>query len=295
MKNSNLVGVIAAIATPVTADGIPNADKLTALAKFLLSNGCNALNILGTTGEATSFAAKQRMALMSSAVQAGLPLDRLMVGTGAASVDDAVRLTTHAATLGFAGALVLPPFYYKAVSDIGIMNYFRRIVTALGSSKLPLFLYNFPVMTGLPYTPALVRKLIDTFGSERIVGLKDSSGDLPYTRQIARENPGFKVFPSNESTLLEAGSGIFAGCISASANINSALCAKAFLGDVDAHGRAIAVRKLFSDFPLIPGIKTLLAHIHNDRALRATKPPLVPLEGSQASELVRRYQAVMEI
>ncbi len=149
-------------------------------------------------------------------------------------------------------------------------------------------------MTGLPYTPALVRKLIDTFGSDRIVGLKDSSGDLPYARQIARDNPGFKVFPSDESTLLEAGSGIFAGCISASANINSALCAKAFLGDADAHVRAVAVRKLFSDFPLIPGIKALLGHIHGDPTLKATKPPLVTLDSDQASRLFERYQAVME-
>src|SRR6202007_1922845 len=109
----DLHGVIAAIATAVDPRGEPDCARSIALARFLLANGCDGLNVLGTTGEATSFSLEQRKAVMSAYKAAGLPLDRLMVGTGAAATSDAVALTKHASELGFAGALILPPFYYK--------------------------------------------------------------------------------------------------------------------------------------------------------------------------------------
>ena len=130
MSETKLQGVIAAVATPVDEAGAPDLDRAIRLARFLLENGCNALNVLGTTGEATSFSREERMAVMSAYKAQGLPLDRLMVGTGAAAVADAVALTRHAAELGFAGALVLPPFYYKGVPDDGLVAYFDTLVKA---------------------------------------------------------------------------------------------------------------------------------------------------------------------
>ena len=112
-----LSGVIAAIATPVDENGAPDVKRAINLARYLLDNGCDGLNVLGTTGEATSFSVDERKSVMDAYKANGLPLQRLMVGTGAASVSDAVALTRHAAELGFAGALVLPPFYYKGVPD----------------------------------------------------------------------------------------------------------------------------------------------------------------------------------
>src|SRR3981189_1658287 len=127
---SKLQGVIAAVATAVDDQGEPDGPRSTPLARFLLANGCDGLNVLGTTGEATSFSLEQRKRVMSAYRDAGLPLDRLMVGTGAASVADAVALTRHAAELGFAGALVLPPFYYKGVPDDGLAAYVATIAKA---------------------------------------------------------------------------------------------------------------------------------------------------------------------
>src|SRR5574340_1006306 len=122
MPGTGLSGVIAAIATPVTVDGAPDLDRALALARHLLDHGCDALNVLGTTGEATSFSREERMAVMTAYKENGLPMQRLMVGTGAAAVADAVALTRHAADLGFAGALLLPPFYYKGVPDDGLIS-----------------------------------------------------------------------------------------------------------------------------------------------------------------------------
>src|SRR5207244_13458389 len=139
--SDKLQGVIAAIATAVDDKGEPDCARSTALARFLLGNGCDGLNVLGTTGEATSFSLEQRKRVMTAYRDAGLPLDRLMVGTGAASMADAVTLTRHAAELGFAGALVLPPFYYKGVSDDGLVAYVEAIVTATAAKPIPIYLY----------------------------------------------------------------------------------------------------------------------------------------------------------
>src|SRR5579885_3161178 len=119
MASKTLSGVIAAVATPVAEDGSPDFARAVKLARFLLDNGCNGLNVLGTTGEATSFSREERMAVMTAYKEGGLPMQRLMVGTGAAATADAIALTRHAAELGFAGALLLPPFYYKGVPDEG--------------------------------------------------------------------------------------------------------------------------------------------------------------------------------
>src|SRR5438270_6901514 len=170
MPESALRGVIAAISTPIEATGEPDVARATKLARFLLDNGCDGLNVLGTTGEATSFSLAQRQRVMTAYRDAGLPLDRLMVGTGAAALDDAIALTRHAAELGFAGALVLPPFYYKGVPDDGLFSCIEAIVTATAAKPIPIYLYHFPAQSGLPWHLGLIRRLVAAFGG-RIVGL----------------------------------------------------------------------------------------------------------------------------
>ena len=132
-----LSGVIAAVATPIDETGAPDLARAIKLARFLLDNGCDGLNVLGTTGEATSFSREERQRVMSAYKAEKMPLDRLMVGTGAAAVGDAIALTRHAAELGFAGALVLPPFYYKGVPDDGLVAYIDALVTGDGGQTDP--------------------------------------------------------------------------------------------------------------------------------------------------------------
>jgi 4-hydroxy-tetrahydrodipicolinate synthase len=250
------------------------------------------LNVLGTTGEATSFSLEQRKRVMTSYRDAGLPLDRLMVGTGAASIADAVALTRHAADLGFAGALVLPPFYYKGVPDDGLVDYVETIVTATAAKPIAIYLYHFPAQSGLPWHLTLVKRLLDAFGP-RIVGLKDSSGDMAYAREAARISTGFKVFPSTEAVLMEARSGVFAGCISATANLNADLCARAWRnGDENALDAAVAIRKLFDGKQLVPGVKALLAHIHRDTAWARVQPPLSAFPAADRASVVAGYDGV---
>jgi 4-hydroxy-tetrahydrodipicolinate synthase len=292
MASSTLRGVITAIATPVDPSGAPDHERFLRLARFLLGNGCDGLNVLGTTGGATSFTAEQRIGLMSAIAKAGLPLDRLMVGTGAAAVGDAMRITGHAAELGFAGALVLPPFYYKGVPGDGVLRYLDAVIGA--APNIPIYLYNFPALSGVPYDLELIRRIVDRFG-DRVVGLKDSSGDLPYARSAAEVASGFGVFPSTEASLLEARTGVFAGCISATANLNADLCARAFHdGDEGALKTAVAIRGLFDGLPLVPGIKALLAGIHGDARLAEVMPPLTAFPADTAASVIAKYEALRE-
>jgi len=291
MTQKKLTGVIAAVATAVDETGAPDAARSTRLARFLLDTGCDGLNVLGTTGEATSFSLEQRKAVMSAYKAAGLPLDRLMVGTGAAATADAVALTRHAAELGFAAALILPPFYYKGVPDDGLAAYIDTIVKATGQKPIPIYLYHFPSQSGLPWHVRLIARLLEAHGN-RIAGLKDSSGDMAYAREAAGIAKGFDVFPSTEAALIEARSGIFAGCISATANLNADLCQTAWAtGDQAALERAVTIRKLFDGKPLVPGVKATLAHVHNEPAWARVAPPLSVFSAADRASAVAGYDA----
>jgi 4-hydroxy-tetrahydrodipicolinate synthase len=292
MTATKLAGVIAAVATAIDDTGEPDIARSTALAKFLLANGCDGLNVLGSTGEATSYSLEQRKRVMTGYRDAGVPLDRLMVGTGAAATADAIALTRHAAELGFAGALVLPPFYYKGVPDDGLAAYIATIVEATAAKPIAIYLYHYPQLSGVPWHVKLVKRLLDAHGG-RIVGLKDSSGDMAYSREAAQISPAFSVFPSTEAVLMEARAGAFAGCISATANLNADLCARAWrAGDAVALAQGVTIRKLFDGKPLVPGVKALLAHIHRDPAWARVQPPLAAFPAADLAATTAGYDQV---
>jgi 4-hydroxy-tetrahydrodipicolinate synthase len=287
LRDRPLRGVIAAAATPITADLEPDLPRFLSLCRRLLDEGCDGLNVCGTTGEATSFSTRQRMAVMSAAA-GSLPRDRIMAGTGAAALADAVALTRQSADLGLAGALVLPPFYYKGVDDEGLARCIECIVKATADRPIELYLYNFPALSGLAWSPRLVARLHESFG-RRIAGLKDSSGDLAYAAEIAAISPELSVFPSNEAVLVRARAGAFAGCISASANVNARQCARAFRdGDAAALETATRIRALVSRKSLIASLKAVLAHLMGDAALRAVMPPLRRLGEADERDLIRQ-------
>jgi 4-hydroxy-tetrahydrodipicolinate synthase len=215
-----------------------------------------------------------------------------MVGTGAAAVADAVALTRHASELGFAGALVLPPFYYKGVPDDGLVAYIETIMQATSAKPIPIYLYHFPQQSGLHWHVPLVKRLLEKFGS-RIVGLKDSSGDMNYAREAAAISKSFDVFPSTEAVLIEAKNGAFAGCISATANCNPDLCQRAWsTGDTAALDAAVTIRKLFDGKALVSGVKALLAHIHGDPTLSRVKPPLAAFPAADRAAVIAGYDQV---
>ncbi|MEO8058052.1 MAG: dihydrodipicolinate synthase family protein [Burkholderiales bacterium] len=289
MNRPRLRGVIAATATPLRPDFTPDLPRLAMHCRALLGNGCDAINLLGTTGEATAFSVEQRLAVMRSIGAAGLPLDRFMVGTGVCALEDTVKLTLAAAELGFAGALVLPPFYYPDVPAEGLIAHVDEIVRRAAHSRLAIYLYHIPQNTGVPWPLSLVSELRRKH-PEVLVGLKDSAGDLAYSRAVARELPGFDVFPSSEASLGNANAEGFAGCISATTNLTAPYAQAAWSAQGTEAGAA-AVRKagelrgLIAKYPLVASVKSALAAVYGDAEWSRVALPLRPLNSEQSAAL----------
>ncbi|MGK9230042.1 dihydrodipicolinate synthase family protein [Inquilinus limosus] len=285
-----LTGVIAAAATPLRDDLSIDHGRLVAHCRWLLGDGgCDGVNLLGTTGEATSFSVEQRLAAMRAVAEAGLPMDRFMVGTGASALEDAVRLTLAAKAFGFAGVLLLPPFYYKGIDDESLAAYVDTVIGQVGAEGLSLYLYHIPQNTGVPWPIEVVARLAERHPGT-FLGLKDSSCDIAYSTELAKRVPGIAVFPSSEATLGLAKERGFAGCISATTNVTGPLARTAFhqAGSPEAEqavAAAGAVRAALSTVTLVAAVKDTLAEIHGDPAWRRTHPPLRPLTEAERGTL----------
>ena len=282
-------GVIAATATPVDADYRPDLPRLLRHCRALLDGGCDAINLLGTTGEATAFSVEQRLAVMRAVAEAGLPLERFMVGTGVSALEDTVRLTRAACELGFAGALVLPPFFYPDVPADGLLAYVSELVHRVDHPKLAIYLYHIPQNTKVPWPVEVVVRLRERHGAA-LVGLKDSAGDLAYARAIAKAVADFDVFPSSEAALVNAHADGFAGCISATANLTAPFAQAAWSAQRTPAGAAAVkkageLRVLVARHPLIAAVKAALAARYHDASWARVCLPLQPLAAEAAASL----------
>ncbi len=286
-------GVCAAALTPVDERGQPDHAALVAHCRRLLASGCDAINLLGTTGEATSLAVDARLAAMQAVAGSDLPVDRFMVGTGAAALADARVLTRAAVELGFGGALVIPPFYYKDIGDDGVFTYYDRLIAELGDPRLRLYLYHFPQLSGLGFSPSLVARLAEAF-PQTIIGLKDSSGVAGYADSIVAACPALDVFPSSESTLADARARGYAGCISATANISAPLAARVWAGSRDSATALTAIRSAIVRHPIVPAVRAVTASLLADESWLRSIPPLVKLDSAVAARLVAELDMIAD-
>lgn len=283
-------GVFAAALTPLTADLSPDVARLAGHCRWLLDHGCDGLAVLGTTGEANSFSVDERLAILEGLAEAGIPGRALMPGTGCCAVPDTVRLTRRAVELGAAGVLVLPPFYYKNVSDDGLFAAYSEVIERVGDTRLKVYLYHFPQMSAVPISYGLIERLLERY-PDTVAGMKDSSGDLDNMTGAARAFPGFAVFSGSEELflpLLRAGG---AGCITAVNNVASSLAARVYAGwregsDIEAdNGLLVAVRQAIVRYPLSAALKEIMARLTGDGDWRRVRPPLRPMEDGDAEAL----------
>lgn len=289
MADHPISGVIAAVPTPIDRDGEPDCPLFLEHARWSLENGCDALNVLGTTGEANSLSIAQRKSVMDAA-SGNLAQDRLMVGTATPDLPTTIDLTRYAFEKGFAAALVLPPYYYKPVSDDGLFAWFEALIGQTADAAIPIYLYNFPQLTGITFSAELAARLAETF-PQRMFGMKDSSGDLDYAAKIAGiEN--FDVFPSSETALARTHVDGFAGCISATVNINAPQSARLWSNhdDRDALASVTQSRGHIASFPLVPAVKQLIANRLGKPGFASVLPPLLALEPTQGAELASGLQ-----
>lgn len=282
-------GIWPPAATPFREDLSVDTDRYVAFCHELLRDGAHGLAVLGTTSEANSLDFDERKNLLEKLVASGVNAAQLLPGTGAPSFGDAVKLTRHAADLGVKGSLLLPPFYYKGVSDQGLFEFVSEVIKRVNSKRLQIYLYNFPQQTGIVWSPELIAKLREAF-PETVVGIKDSSGEANYLNTLLEKFPGFAIFPSSESLMVDALGRGAAGCISATANTHvkeiRALYDRWRSPEAaQMNQRASAIRQLIASYPLIAAVKATLADQHKHRGWHRLRPPLTPLLDKQVAEL----------
>ena len=287
-----LQGVYAASLTPLKPDGRPDLGALVAHCRWLMANGCDGVAPLGTTGEANSLALDDRLEVIA-ACGAGLPADRLLIGTGASAVGDAAKLTRAALAAGTSHVLALPPFYYKGPSEDGLFAFYSSLIETVGDSRLKVYLYHIPPQSAVPITHGLINRLIKRYPTT-VVGLKDSSGDWQHTEGLCKAFPGFATFAGTEELLLPTLQAGGAGCISATANVTCRLAREVFDvakagGDAGPKQAAMTkVRLAFQAYPLIAGLKAMMARATGDQGWNRLAPPNMPLSPAQAEALAAR-------
>ncbi len=291
--------MLAPVVTPFTKDLAPDTQRFVRHCKWLLAHGCSGLAVFGTNSEANSLSAEERMLLLEELVQAGVPAETLMPGTGCSALTDSVRLTAHAVKLGCAGALMLPPFYYKGVPDEGLFRNFSEVIERVADERLRVYLYHIPPVAQVPITLGLIERLLKRY-PKIVAGIKDSSGDWSNTKAVldAFAAQGFEVFAGSEVFLLRNMRAGGAGCITAGANVNPHGIDKVYRNWESADAEALqasidAVRKILqSQVSMIPALKAAIAHYAGDADWMTVRPPLVELTSDQQAEMVRELGKV---
>jgi 4-hydroxy-tetrahydrodipicolinate synthase len=290
-------GVLSPVVTPFDRDLRPDAERLANHCRWLMEQGVG-LAVFGTNSEANSMSVAEKIALLEELVAAGVPPTRMMPCTCTCAFPDTVELTRHATKLGCAGVLMLPPFYYKGVSDEGLFRSYAEVIERVGDSRLRIYLYHIPPVAQVPISLPLIERLLKAYPGT-IAGVKDSSGDWANTSAMLEQfQPhGFDVFAGSEAFLLRTLRGGGMGCITAAANVNPGPIAQLARSwqqpDADDQQAALnAVRAVFQQFPMIPALKAAIAHYSADPAWATVRPPLVELDDAQRTSLVQALHAV---
>src|SRR5436305_5963168 len=294
-------GVLAPVVTPFKADLAPDSQRFIAHCKWLLSQNCG-LAVFGTNSEANSLSMEERATLLDELVAAGVDPSRMMPGTGCCSIMETVKLTAQAVERGCAGVLMLPPFYYKDVSEEGLYRYFSEVVQRVGDARLKIYLYHIPPVAVVSITTGLVERLLATYPNA-IAGMKDSSGDWNNTRMFLDSfaKSDFDVFVGSESFLLANMRHGGVGTISATANVDPAAIHKLYrewntADEADQQQSTLnVVRAVFSSrkFPsMIAALKQAIAIYENDPEWTRVRPPLVELTPEQARTLSEELRGI---
>lgn len=299
MARGRFSGVLSPVLSPNAPGGGVDTARFQAMCKWQLSAGIDGLAIFGTTSEANSISVSERLKQAEALVASGVPGEKLMPGTGTCALADTVTLTKQAVELGAGGVLLLPPFYYKGVSDDGLFAYVSDLIEQVADDRLRIYLYHIPPQAVIGWSLPLIQRLVAAY-PDTIIGLKDSSGDWDNTKAILDNVPNFDVFPGSEMLLYQGLQHGGVGCISASANINppgirAVLDAHA-AGDTAGVEQANAImrelRAVVQSYPPVPALKAIVAHFSGDAAWADVRAPLQNLPQDKVAELLSRLEAL---
>ncbi len=299
MSTANRIkGVLSPVVTPFKADLSPDRDRFVAHCRWLVSQNCG-LAVFGTNSEANSLAAEERMTLLDAVVAAGVDPARMMPGTGCCSITETVKITAHAVKHGCAGVLMLPPFYYKGVSDEGLFRHYSEVIQRVGDARLRIYVYHIPPVAVVGITPTLVERLLKAYPTA-VAGMKDSSGDWNNTKTFLDNfaKSGFDVFVGSESFLLANMKNGGVGTISATANVNPAAIHKLYLewqnADADAQQQRLNLVRdtVGKKYVMISALKQTIGIYAGDPGWGKVRPPLVELTADQCTSLAAELAAI---
>ena len=280
--NASPRGVWCATLTPIGADGAPDHDRLADHVRRIFAAGVAGVALFGTTGEGQSFSVAERRSGLERLIAAGIEPARILAGTGCAALPETIELTRHAVECGCAGALVLPPFFFKDIGPGGIYESFARIAEGVADDRLRLFLYHIPQVTGVPVHHEAIRRLVQAYPT-LIAGVKDSEGNIEHTLRLLGAFPQLAIFVGHEPHLPAALAAGGVGTICGMANLYPRLILRLFERASDpVHRDDLASVERFigalDAYPLFPAFKALQAELTGDAAWNALRLPLLPLE-----------------
>jgi 4-hydroxy-tetrahydrodipicolinate synthase len=291
MPRPDRFGLSCALATPFDADGAVDHARLVSHVRGRLAADCDSVTVFGTTGEGSSLGLSARQQILGALKGAGIDLRAHVLGAvAAASVEDALAQTRLLLDAGCRGVLLTPPFYFKNVSDDGLFAWFSALFEALNGRARDVIVYNIPSVSAVALSVELIGRLRTAF-PDAIMGVKDSSGDWPYTERLLAAHRDIAILIGDERHLARGVQLGAEGAISGLANI----CPDRLLpliraGQADERIAALVDEVL--KYPVTPAVKALIAHRTGDAAWLNVRPPLVPIGPADAARLTGAFEAI---
>jgi 4-hydroxy-tetrahydrodipicolinate synthase len=283
-------GLWVAVATPLDAAGAIDREALVKHCRWLLASACDGLALFGTTGEGPSFAAGERLAAAEALLAAGIPVERMQLGTGCPAIPDTVALCRGALALGIRHLLVLPPFYFRDVTEEGLEEALAAIVEGTGSAQARFTFYHIPQVSGVPVPAKALGRLRARFGAV-VAGVKDSTGDMASFRAFRAEAPDCGTVVGLEPDIARANALGGTGSINGMANVTPKLV-RAMFTSADAEPAMQKACALMAGLPFAPAVKAVRAAQTGDAAWRAVRPPLRPVDAATGARIAAAIAAI---
>lgn len=218
MKNPYFGRLLTAMVTPFNADGSVNYEKAADLAEWLINNGSDGLVVAGSTGEAATMSAEEKLELFRVVVNRINKRVPVIAGTGSNNTTDSVKMTKMAEAMGVDGALIVGPYYNKPTQE-GFYQHFAAVAQSTG---LPIIVYNVPGRTASNISPAIVARLAADFGN--IVAIKEAAGNVAQVAELYSVLPEeFTIYSGDDGLILPFMSVGATGLISVLSNIGGGI------------------------------------------------------------------------